>query len=193
MITAILLAAGHSKRMSDENKLIKKFKNKPLINHVLRSLIKSKVNKIIIVLGYEYLKVKKVLLKSKKINLVINKYYKKGISSSIKTGIEKINKKSKGFMIVQSDMPFIKATHINKIYISLIKKNHLVHILKYKNIVGNPIGFNISVAKKFKKIKGDTGAKYMIKRLSKNTNFIKISTNKIFKDFDLKKDFNYSE
>ena len=30
----------------------------------------------------------------------------------------------------------------------------------------------------------------MVKRLSKNTNFIKISTNKIFKDFDLKKDFN---
>ena len=190
MITAILLAAGQSKRIPNENKLIKKFKNKPLINHVLKSLIKSKVNKIIIVLGYEYVKIKKVLLKSKKINLVVNKYYQKGISSSIKAGIKKINKKNKGFIIVQSDMPFIKSSHINKIYISLLKENNLVHVLKYKNISRNPIGFNISVAKKFKKIKGDTGAKYMVKRLSKNTNFIKISTNKIFKDFDLKKDFN---
>ena len=190
MITAILLAAGQSKRIPNENKLIKKFKNKPLINHILKSLIKSKINKIIIVLGYEHLKIKKVLLKSKKINLVINKYYKKGISSSIKIGIKKINKQNKGFMIVQSDMPFIKSHHINKIYFSLLKKNHLVHVLKYKKLFGNPIGFDISVIQKFKKIKGDIGAKYIIKRLSKNTNFIKISTNKIFKDFDLKKDFN---
>ena len=33
MIKAILLAAGQSKRLKSENKLIKKFKNKALINH----------------------------------------------------------------------------------------------------------------------------------------------------------------
>ena len=190
MITAVLLAAGESKRIPTENKLIKMFKGKPLINHILDSLIKSKVNKIIIVLGYEYLKIKKIILKNKKITLQINKGYKKGISSSIKYGLKKITKKNKGFMIVQSDMPYIKSTHINKIYNSLLKKDNLVHILKYKNIVGNPIGFNISVLNKFKKINGDIGAKYMVKRLKKNTNFMKVNSIRAFKDFDLKKDFN---
>ena len=76
MITAILLAAGQSKRLKNENKLIKLFKKKLLINYILSSLIKSKVNKIIIVLGFEHLKVKKKLLKSKKIKFVINKNYK---------------------------------------------------------------------------------------------------------------------
>ncbi len=85
MITAILLAAGQSKRLRGENKLTKLFKGKPLINHILFSLIKSKVNNIVIVLGYEHLKIKTKLLKSKKINFVINKNYKKGMSSSIKT------------------------------------------------------------------------------------------------------------
>ena len=61
---------------------------------------------------------------------------------------------------------------------------------KYKNIVGNPIGFNISVLNKFKKINGDIGAKYMVKRLKKNTNFMKVNSIRAFKDFDLKKDFN---
>ena len=59
MISAILLAAGQSKRLEGENKLIKYFKNKPLINHSIDALIKSKVNKIIIVLGYQSNKVKK--------------------------------------------------------------------------------------------------------------------------------------
>ena len=190
MISAILLAAGQSKRISKENKLIKKFKDIPLINHILKSLIKSKVNKIIIVLGHDRNKVKKILLKNKKITFVINKNYKKGMSSSIKFGLRKITKSSKGFMIIQSDMPFIKSSHINKIYTSLLKKNYLVHALKYKNRIGNPIGFNKTVINRFKKLKGDIGAKYMVKRLKNNTNFIKVNSKKIFKDLDLKKDFN---
>ena len=190
MISAILLAAGESKRVPSENKLIKKFKGKPLINHILQSLIKSKVNKIIIMLGHEHTKIKQLILKSKKISLVINKNYKKGMSTSIKLGLTNITKNNKGFMIVQSDMPFIRSSHINKIHTSLLKKNNLVHVLRYKKRIGNPIGFNISIINKFKKIKGDIGAKYIVKKLTKNTNFIKVSTNKIFKDINLKKDFN---
>ena len=117
-------------------------------------------------------------------------YYGLSSEESIKTGIKKISKKDKGFIVVQSDMPYIKTSDINKIYISIKKSNNLVHVLKFKNKVGNPIGFDISVIKKFKKIKGDIGAKFMVKRLKKRTNFIKVSSDKIFKDFDLKKDFN---
>ena len=189
MITAILLAAGQSTRFQKENKLTKKFKGKPLINYILKSLVKSKVQKIIIVLGYEQNKIKKVLLKSKKITFIINKNYKKGMSSSIKSGLKKLSKKNKGFIIAQSDMPFIKSFHINKIYNSLLTKDHLVHVLSYKNKIRNPIGFKTTVINKFSKISGDIGAKYMVKKLKKNIRYINVNTNKIFKDLDLKKDF----
>ena len=49
MISSILLAAGQSKRMDGDNKLIKKYKKKYLINHILGTLIKSKIDKIIVV------------------------------------------------------------------------------------------------------------------------------------------------
>jgi Uncharacterized MobA-related protein len=68
MIKAIFLAAGQSKRLKGENKLLKKFKKKPLIIHSLNSLIKSKINKIIIVLGFESQKIKKVIKRNKKNN-----------------------------------------------------------------------------------------------------------------------------
>ena len=190
MIKAILLAAGQSKRIKSENKLIKRFKNKPLINHSLQALYKSKVDKIIIVLGYQNKEVRKVINKNKKNIFVLNKKFRLGISSSINIGLKKVSKKDKGFIIVQSDMPFIKTSDINKLYQSISKKNYLVHALKFKNRVGNPIGFKTSIIKKFKKIKGNFGAKFMVKRLKKNTNFIKVSSKKIFKDFDYKKDFN---
>ena len=66
MIKAILLAAGQSKRMKSENKLIKLYKNKPLINYSLNVLTKSKVNKIIIVLGHQNKEVKKVIKTNRK-------------------------------------------------------------------------------------------------------------------------------
>ena len=66
----------------------------------------------------------------------------------------------------------------------------MVHALKFRNRVGNPIGFDISTINKFKKIKGDVGAKFLVKKLKKNTNFINVKSNKIFKDFDLSRDFN---
>ena len=89
-----------------------------------------------------------------------------------------------------SDMPFVRSADINKICNSINKRKYLVHALKFKKRLGNPIGFDVSVIKKLKKIKGNIGAKYMVKRLRNNTNFIKVSSAKVFKDFDLKKDFN---
>ena len=189
MIKGILLAAGQSRRLKNENKLIKIFKDKPLIHHALNSVQNSKIKKLIIVLGYQFKEVKKNIKKNKKIIFVHNKNYKNGMSSSIKSGLKKISKKDKGFIILQSDMPFVKTSDINKIYNSIIRKKYLVHALKYKNRIGNPIGFDISILNKFKKIKGNVGAKYMIKRLKNSTNYIKVSSEKVFKDLDKASDF----
>ena len=189
MIKTILLAAGQSRRLKSENKLIKLYKKKPLINYSLKTLHKSKVDKVVIVLGHQKNELKKVIKKNKKNIFIFNKDYRKGMASSIKAGLKKVSKSDKGFIIVQSDMPFIKLSEINKIYNSIKSQKFLVYALRYKNRVGNPIGFDISVIKKFKRIKGDVGAKFMVKRLKNETKFIKIGNLKSFKDFDKASDF----
>ena len=183
MIKAILLAAGQSKRLKSENKLIKYYKKKSLINYSLKALHKSKINKVIVVLGHQKDELKKIIQKNKKNIFIYNKEYKEGMASSIKAGL-KVTKKDKGFIIVQSDMPFIKSSDINKICNSIKSKKYLVYALRYKNRVGNPIGFDVSIMKKFVRIKGDIGAKFMVKRLKNETKFIQISNVKSFKDFD---------
>ena len=67
MIKAILLAAGQSKRLKSENKLIKYYKKKSLINYSLKALHKSKINKVIVVLGHQKDELKKIIQKNKKI------------------------------------------------------------------------------------------------------------------------------
>ena len=154
MISSILLAAGQSKRMQSENKLLKKYKKKHLINHILKSLIRSKVNKIIVVLGHENRKIKKIALKSKKIIFVVNSHYSKGISTSIKWGLKKISKKNIGFLIAHADMPLVSKTILNTLCTGLknSKKTHANRCERLKeagfsdeeiNQIHGPIGIKL--------------------------------------------------
>ena len=189
MISAILLAAGKSKRLKGENKLIKNFKGKPLINHILSSLIKSKVNKIFIVAGYQNQKIKKIALKSKKITFVINSQYLKGISTSIKCGLKKISKKNIGFLIAHADMPLVSKTILNTLCSALKNKNKEIFIPVYKKKVGNPLAFKYSMIKSLKKIKGDRGAKKLIRSNKSKVQLVKMKSKSILIDFDQLKDF----
>ena len=189
MISSILLAAGQSKRMQGENKLLKKYKKKYLINHILKSLIKSKVNKIIIVLGYENKKIKKIALKSKKIIFVVNSQYLKGISTSIKCGLKKISKKNIGFLIAHADMPLVSKTILNALCSALKNKNEEIFIPVYKKRIGNPLAFKYSMIKSLKKIKGDRGAKKLIRSNKSKVQLVKMKSKSILIDFDQLKDF----
>ena len=189
MISAILLAAGQSKRLRYENKLIKNYKGEHLIHHILKSLIKSKVNKIIVVLGHESRKIKKIVLKSKKIIFVVNSSYKKGISSSIKSGLKKISKKNIGFLIVHADMPLISKRILNTLCSAIKTKNKEIFVPVYKKKIGNPLAFKYSMIQYFRKIKGDRGAKKLIRLYKSKVQMVNIKSKSILIDFDQPKDF----
>ena len=189
MISAILLAAGQSKRMHSKNKLLKKYKKNYLINHILKSLIKSRVNRIIIVLGHENRKIKKIALKSKKITFVVNSQYLKGISTSIKRGLKKISKKNIGFLIAHADMPLVSKTILNTLCSALKNKNKEIFVPVYKKKVGNPLAFKYSMIKSLKKTKGDRGAKKLIRSNKSKVQLVKMKSKSILIDFDQLKDF----
>ena len=189
MISAILLAAGQSKRMNGDNKLIKKYNKKYLINHIVGTLIKSKVDKIIIVLGFQRSKVRKITIKNKKINFVYNKNYKSGMASSIKTGLKRISKRSVGFLIVQADMPLISKKIVNTLCYAVRNSNKEIVAPIYKRKMGNPIGFKRSMTRILNKTSVDSGAKKIILRNKKKLGLIKIYSKSIFKDFNTEKDF----
>ena len=189
MISAIVLAAGQSKRMGGDNKLIKKYNKKYLINHIIGTLIKSKVNKIIVVLGFQKIKVRKITVKNKKIIFIFNKNYKSGMAGSIKAGLKRISKRSIGFLIVQADMPLISKKIINSLCYAIKNNNKEIVAPIYKRNMGNPIGFKSSMTKILNKTKGDSGAKKMINRNKKNLSLIKVNSKSIFKDFNTQGDF----
>jgi len=51
MISAILLAAGQSKRMNGENKLTKEIQGTPLIKLSVKNILASSIDELIVVVG----------------------------------------------------------------------------------------------------------------------------------------------
>ena len=162
MISAILLAAGKSERMNGENKLLKEINGIPLISHSIRNILDSSIDELIIVLGYQNEITEKIIDKNEKIKFVFNKDFNSGMASSIKTGIKNLSKKTQAFFVCLADMPMVN----KDIYNELIKHVNYKEIIipTYKKQQGNPILFSIAMKDEIMNIKGDLGAKEILKK-----------------------------
>ena len=189
-IESFILAAGASKRTGKINKLTKKYKNKPLIEHTIENYIDSKIDSNNIITGFESDKINKIALKFNLITFY-NKDFSKGILSSIKVAINNINKKTTGVIIGLGDMPLVKSSDLNllidKFIITECKKICIPE--SYKKI-GNPIIFPVKILKMILRDidteNRDTGLKSIIKKY--NPIAVKASRG-VLKDFDEIEDY----
>ena len=182
MISAILLAAGQSKRMGDENKLVKNFQGIPLIKHSVRNILASFIGELIIVLGHQKEIIEKLIDKNEKIKFVFNQDFESGMATSIKTGLNHLSEETEAFFICLGDMPMVNKDIFNRLIKS--KNNREIIVPTYKNKQGNPILFSKSMKKKIMTIEGDVGAKKILE-LNKDK-ILNIETN----DQSITKNFN---
>ena len=175
MISSILLAAGQSLRMKDENKLIKEINGIPLIKYAAKNILASAVDEIIVVTGHENKKIEDAIGIHKKIRFVYNKDFKSGISSSIKTGLHSISKKTDAFFISLGDMPNVNQNIYNKLIKSRENYNKKLKLKHKKEIIipthegkeGNPVLFSKFMKDQIMLLEGDLGARKIIE-LNKN-------------------------
>ncbi len=192
-IDCFILAAGMSKRMGSENKLLKKINNNIILNQTLINHTESKINNINLILGYQ----KDIILKyidQKKISIIVNNNFKSGMLSSILKINENISNKTKGILISLADMPFVTSEDINKL-IKIFNENNqkIICIPENKGKLGNPLLLPKEIykdlIKDISKLSNDKGLKKLI--LDKKYNYIRVSLSEgVTKDFDTIEDFN---
>jgi len=188
MISAILLAAGQSKRMNGENKLTREIQGIPLIKHSIKNILSSSVDELIVVLGYQKEIVEKLIGKNEKIKIVFNKNFENGMASSIKTGLNHFSEKTEAFFICLGDMPLVNHNIYNQLIKS--KNNKEIIVPTYKGQQGNPVLFDKSMKEKIRNISGDSGAKKILELNKDKILNLEINDQSITKDFDTQDNFN---
>ena len=182
MISAVILAAGQSKRMNGENKLTKKINGVPLINLSILNILESSIEELIIVTGYQNEILESIINKDNKIKIFFNNHYKSGMASSIKVGVSNLSKKSKAFFICLGDMPYVN----RKIYEQLIKHANDKEIIipTYNAKQGNPVLFSIKMKNKIMSVGGDLGAKELLKKYKDKIFKLPIDDSSILKNLN---------
>jgi len=192
MINIILLAAGESRRMGAQNKLLLPFGDQPLIAHMIDQLLPLEDVKIIVVLGHEAQEVKAVL-KNRKVTFVMNPNYQKGMTTSIQAGVQVSDSNTKGYMICLSDLPLIRTTDYQKIIkqfqIAYNQNKSAIAIPFYKKQKGNPIIFSSKYKAVILKHKDMEGCKTIVQRNVVEWTKVEMDNHHILRDMDTPEDY----
>lgn len=183
-ITGILLAAGASRRMGSQNKLLTDLNGKTMIEVVATELVNSKLSNIIVVTGHESEKVKTALA-GLDLNFIHNPQYKRGLSTSLKAALDIIPRNTDGIIVCLGDMPRIRSTHIDKLIDAFnpIEGNSIcVPIHGRKR--GNPILWSNEYLKQIQSINGDMGAKNILDQHIDQITEVPMDENAVLFDID---------
>lgn len=162
IVSAIILAAGESKRMG-KPKLLLRFGSSTILEQTADNLLNSKVDEIIVVLGYKA-QVMKRLIADRLLTIAVNGNYLKGMGTSIATGLRVISDRTQGVMLTLADQPCISSQTINRIIEAFIAHNKGITIPVYNGRRGHPIVFDIKYKDELLRLKGDIGGREIIDR-----------------------------
>ncbi len=181
-ISAVLLGAGRSKRMG-LNKLSLPWRGKTLFERCFNTLLRSNVKKVVVVLN-DRMRKESEYFHNPKVEVVINPYYKKGMSTSIRRGIRVLNSKSDGILIALGDQPFLKTRTINAIIKAFRREKGKIIVPTFKGRRGHPVIFHRRYEKELLRLKGDVGGKTIMEKHPNDVRPIPVKSEGVIKDID---------
>ena len=188
MICGIILAAGEGKRMG-KVKLTLPLGNKQLIEWVLQAVKLAPLNKYFLVVRPEDKEIIKIG-KTWGAEIVLNPNFRKGMSTSIKAALLKINTQEvEGFFLILGDQPLITSKIINKLMKSFSPGKREIVVPYYENRRGNPVLFDIYWKDELMAVTGDVGGRVLIKAHPEKVKRVNISDETILFDIDQEKDY----
>jgi len=188
MIWGIILAAGESKRMG-KVKLTLPLGNKKLIEWVLQAAKLTPLYKYFLVVRPEDKDIIKIG-KAWGAEIVLNPDFRKGMSTSIKEALLKINtQEAEGFFLILGDQPLITSKIINKLIKSFSPGKREIVVPYYKNRRGNPVLFDIYWKDELMAVTGDVGGRVLIRAHPEKIKRVNISDETILFDIDQEKDY----
>jgi molybdenum cofactor cytidylyltransferase len=193
MISAILLGAGESKRMKGD-KLSLPWGRESVLEHSFNTLLRSRVNEVIVVLNKQSEGMKRQFEKraastSKKVKIKFNPYYKHGMSTSIHGGLQVMDPRSKGILISLGDQPFLKTKTINVLLRAFREGKGEIVVPSFRGMKGHPVIFHRKYEKALLKLRGDTGGKTLLMKYSKQMKTIPVKSEGVIRDIDTKEEY----
>ncbi len=161
MISAILLAAGESKRMGKPKQLMP-WHQGTILERAIDNLLESAVSEVVVVVGYQAEEVVKVIA-TRPVAVAVNPDYEQGMSTSIAAGLRLIDDRAGAVMLALGDQPLIDSRTINRLLDEFPNHDKGIALPAYQGRRGHPVIFAIKYKAELLKLTGDAGGRQIIK------------------------------
>jgi molybdenum cofactor cytidylyltransferase len=193
MVSAILLGAGESRRMK-VNKLSLPWGRESVFEHCFNTLLRSRVGEVIVVLNKQNEGMKRQFEKrsastTQKVKVTFNPYYKRGISTSIRQGLQVMDPRSEGILISLADQPFLKTRTINVLLRAFHERKEEIVVPSFQGMKGHPVIFHRKYEKELLKLRGDMGGSPILLKYSKQVKTIPVRSEGVIKDIDTREEY----
>ncbi|HUZ62041.1 MAG TPA: nucleotidyltransferase family protein [Hanamia sp.] len=184
----IILAAGSSSRFGGIKQLLQ-FNKKTLIQNVIDEATNAELNPVIVVTGAYADEVSKKI-DNKKITIVFNEHWETGMASGIVTGLQKalkVNNAIENIIIAICDQPYISSILFQKLSDKKRESKKSIVASSYAGTLGTPALFSKKYFNELLNLKGDEGAKSLIRKYNNETTSVLFKKGNI--DVDTQKDY----
>jgi molybdenum cofactor cytidylyltransferase len=182
-VAAILLAAGKSRRMGGQNKLLLEFRGEAIILHALKALLAAKISPLIVVTGHDAENVS-AAIGTLDCECVYNPDYELGMSTSIKAGMATVPESSEAVLVALGDMPGVKAQSIRQLCHAARNPAFDVIVPTYKGAPGHPVMWKRAAFTGLLLSKGDRGAKLWLQENSARVQHLPVEDHGVVLDID---------
>ena len=191
MISAIILAAGESRRMGVQNKLLLQIDSEVLIRKFVKSVSNSLVDAVLVVVGFEAEKIKAVL-HDQSVKFVENPSYEEGMTTSIQSGVKASSNESTGLMICLADMPFAETSDLNLLIQAFndyrSTESSLIIVPVFQGKRGNPVLFSEVFRDKILTHKGE-GCREIVRQFPHYVKEVSMENDNLLRDIDTPEDY----
>jgi molybdenum cofactor cytidylyltransferase len=187
MLSAIVLAAGESKRMGALKQLMPLGKS-TLLEQTVDNLLNSSVDETIVVVGHKAEEITKAIT-PRPVRIVPNPDYQQGMSTSIIAGLKKADPRSQAVLLALGDQPLVESGTINQLIDAFKHHDKGIAVPTHRNRRGNPIIFSIKYKEELLKLKGDIGGREIIKTHPDDVLEVAVDSESVISDIDTRDDY----
>lgn len=161
-VAPLILAAGLSRRMGAQNKLLADIRDGPMIRKVVENMCATGLEPPLVVLGHQAQAVSAVL-EGLAVRYAINPSYAQGLSSSLKAGLVALGSDMDGVLVCLGDMPRVRPGDIQALLNAFDPAEGAEIIVPtFEGKRGNPVLFAQRFFSEILEIQGDVGARHLI-------------------------------
>jgi molybdenum cofactor cytidylyltransferase len=161
----VLLAAGRSERLGTPKQMLV-YEGRTLLQRAAEAALGTGMRPVLVVVGARHAEIEKELEPVKDIRVVLNKKWEEGIASSIRAGVEtamRMDEELEGLIIMVCDQPFVSSELLQALFQKHQETGMPIVASNYEDNPGVPVLFDKKFFSRLLLLKGDTGAKKLLK------------------------------